>query len=252
MTAFTTVKESLAQASKLDTATNIMTDASNVAVGAVIQQYINKQWDPIAFISKKLKPAEMRYSTFDRELSAIYLAIKHFRHFIEGRQLHVITDHKLLTFALFTKSSKLTPRQIRHLDLISQFTTDVRHVNGSNNPLSRVETNALHIDSTNDIDFTAIAKAQHDDPDLLTLQSNAQPLELKAMPIPASDSTIICDVSTGVPRPYVPEKFRQAVFQSLHSLSHPSIRLHYQSFCLATHQQGHSKVGKVRQKSKIQ
>ena len=233
MTAFTTVKESLAQAAllfhpKLDAATNIITDASDVAVGAVLQQYINEQWHPIAIFSKKLTPAETRYSTFDRELLAIYLAIKHFRHFIEGRQFHVITDHKPLTFALFTKSSKLTPRQICHLDLISQFTTDVRHVNGLNNPqadaLSCVETNALHTDSTNDIDFTAIAKAQHDDPDLLTLQSNAQPLELKAMPIPASDSTIICDVSTGVPRPYVPEKFRQAVFQSLHSLSQHSIR----------------------------
>ena len=76
MTAFTTVKESLAQASllfhpKLDAATNIMTDASDVAVGAVLQQYINEQWHPIAFFSKKLKPAETRYSTFDRELLAI-------------------------------------------------------------------------------------------------------------------------------------------------------------------------------------
>ena len=47
---------------------------------------------------------------------------------------------------------------------------------------------------------------------------------VKAIPIPTSNSTIVCDVSTGVPRPYVPEKFRQAVFESLHSLSHPSIR----------------------------
>ena len=90
--------------------------------------------------------------------------------------------------------------------------------------LSRVETNALHTDSTNDIDFTAIAKAQHEDTDLLTLQSNAQPFELKAMLIPSSVSTVICNVSTGVPCPYVPEKFCQAVFQSLHSLSDPSIR----------------------------
>ena len=114
MTAFTTVKESFAQAPllfhpKLDTATNIMTDVSHVAVEAVLQLYINKQWHPIAFFSKKLTPAKTRYSTFDRELLAISLAIKHFRHFIEGPQFHVITDHKPLTFALFTKSSKLTP-----------------------------------------------------------------------------------------------------------------------------------------------
>ena len=70
-----------------------MTDASDVAVGAVLQQLIDNQWCPVAFFSTKLKPAETRYSTFDRELLAIYLGIKHFRHFVEGRQFHVLTDH---------------------------------------------------------------------------------------------------------------------------------------------------------------
>ena len=42
---------------------------------------------------------EKRYSTFDRELMAVYLAIKHFRHFLEGREFHVFTDHNPLTFA---------------------------------------------------------------------------------------------------------------------------------------------------------
>ena len=44
------------------------------------------------------------------------------------------------------------------------------------------------------------------------------------MPIPATNATIICDVSTGVPRPYVPSKFRRSVFNSLHSLAHPGVR----------------------------
>ena len=97
---------------------------------------------------------------------------------------------------------------------------------GSNNSvadaLSDVETNALHTDPANAIDFKAITEAQHNDPDLQS--SSTHSLKLKVMPIPTSDSTIVCDTSTGVPRPYVPERFRQAVFQSLHSLSHPSIR----------------------------
>ena len=66
-----------------------MADASDVAVGAVLQQYIDDRWCPVAFFSTKLKPAETRYSTYDRELLAIYLAIKHFRHFVEGRKFHV-------------------------------------------------------------------------------------------------------------------------------------------------------------------
>ena len=44
------------------------------------------------------------------------------------------------------------------------------------------------------------------------------------MPLPMSDSTIVCDVSTDVPRPYVPHTFRRAEFDSLHSLSHPGIQ----------------------------
>ncbi len=39
-----------------------------------------------------------------------------------------------------------------------------------------------------------------------------------------SDSTILCDTSTGVTRPLVPKDFRRVVFESLHDLSHPSIR----------------------------
>ena len=72
-----------------------------------------------------MKSTETKYSTFDRELLAMYLAIKHFQHFVEGCQFHVLRDHKTLTFAFSTQSSKLTPHQIRHLDFISQLTTDV-------------------------------------------------------------------------------------------------------------------------------
>ena len=180
----------------------------------------------MAFFSKKLKPAETKYSTFDRELLAVYLAIKRFRHFVEGRQFSITTDHKPLTFALFTKSSKLSPRQIRHLDYIAQFTTDIRYTKGSNNPvtdaLSRIKTNALH--SNCSVDLKEIAAVQETDSDLVKFQTITSSLKLKAMPLPSSDGTILCDTSTGVPHPYVPEQFRRKVFDSLHSLSHPRIR----------------------------
>ena len=84
-----------------DAPTCIATDASDHAVGAVLQQLVSGTWRPIAYFSKKLQPAESRYSTFDRELLAVYLAIRHFRHFVEGREfLHILTDHRPLTFSL--------------------------------------------------------------------------------------------------------------------------------------------------------
>ena len=78
-------------------------------------------------------PAETRYSTFDGELLAVYLAIRHFRHFLKGRDFHVLTDHKLLTHALHTRSDRHSPRQARQLDYISQFTSNIRHIHGSDN-----------------------------------------------------------------------------------------------------------------------
>ena len=139
-----------------------MTDASDKVVGAVLQQYVQDTWHPISFFSKKLKPAEMRYSTLDRELLAIYLAIKHFQHFLEGCQFHVLTDHKPVTYALHTHLDRHSPRQARQLNFISQFTSTIRHVQGEDNTvadaLSRVETNALITGQPPVVDFVAMAK----------------------------------------------------------------------------------------------
>ena len=49
-------------------------------------------------------------------------------------------------------------------------------------------------------------------------------LQLQELPAPTTDATLQCDVSTGTPRPYVPQQFRRSVFDSLHNLSHPGIR----------------------------
>ena len=206
-----------------------MTDASDVAVGAALQQQINGEWQPIAYFSKKMKPAETRYSTFDRELLAVYLAIKHFHHFLEGRQFYVLTDHKPLVHALTSHSDWQSPRQARHMDYISQFTTDIRHVRGADNAvadaLSWIRANALLKNTRPVIDFPAMAKAQQEDSQLTQLQSSPHSsLSLKAIPLVMTDSTILCDVSTGIPRPLVPSSWRRTVFDSLHSLSHPGIR----------------------------
>ena len=232
-TAFTRVKEALAEATLLvhpqsDAPTCLITDASDTAVGAVLQQRIDSVWSPLAYFSRKLSPAETRYSTFDRELLAVYLAIKHFRHIIEGRQFFVITDHKPLTFALASQSKNHSPRQIRHLDFISQFTSDIRFLRGTSNTaadaLSRVEVDALSqpLSSTPSVDFAAMARAQQDDPDLPNSADSS--LQLRQIPLPMADTTLLCDMSTGTPRPYVPQPFRHAVFDALHSLSHPGIR----------------------------
>ncbi|EFN71769.1 Uncharacterized protein F44E2.2, partial [Camponotus floridanus] len=108
-------------------------DASDSSVGAALQQRGEDGWEPLAFFSKKLSPTEEKYSAFDRELLAIYLAVKHFRHMVEARNFIIFTDHKPIIYSFKQKPDKCSPRQFRHLDFIGQFSTDIRHVSGSDN-----------------------------------------------------------------------------------------------------------------------
>jgi cleavage and polyadenylation specificity factor subunit 1 len=102
-------------------------------MGAVLQQSINNAWQPLSFFSKKMNPAQQKYSAYGRELLAVYEAVQHFRHMLEARHFTIFTDHKPLTFAFHQKRDNCSPRQFNHLDFIVQFTTDIRHISGQNN-----------------------------------------------------------------------------------------------------------------------
>ena len=75
----------------------IYTDASNLQLGAVVAQN-NK---PIAFFSRKLNPAQRRYTTTERELLAIVETLKEFRTILLGHKILVYTDHKNHTYTNF-------------------------------------------------------------------------------------------------------------------------------------------------------
>ncbi len=154
---------------------------------------------------------------------AIYLAIRHFRHLLEGRDFQVHTDHKPLTYALKAKPDRYSPREVRHLDYISQFTSDIRYVRGSDNivadALSRPDVNTL----TSDIDLKKLADLQTQDDSITELRKSSS-LQLRDAPLPASPGSILCDWSTGTPRPVVPQSYRKVVFEHFHAFSHPGIR----------------------------
>lgn len=85
----------------------LTTDASDTALGAVIQQQVKGEWQPLAFFSKKLNPAQTKYSPYDRELLAIYESVKYYQHMLEGRNFTIYTDHKPIHFP--TKSAPQLP-----------------------------------------------------------------------------------------------------------------------------------------------
>ena len=90
-------------------------------------------WQPLAFFSRKLSPAQQKYSAYDRKLLAIYEAVRHFRHMLKAHHFTILMDHKPWTFAFQQKKDKCSPRQFNHLDYISQFTTDIHHISGQDN-----------------------------------------------------------------------------------------------------------------------
>jgi len=72
----------------------ITTDASDYAVGVVYEQWVGGAWQPLTFFSRQLHPSEQKYSTFDRELLCLYLAIRHFHSLQGGRQFTAFVDQK--------------------------------------------------------------------------------------------------------------------------------------------------------------
>ncbi|GFS84845.1 hypothetical protein TNCV_2957291 [Trichonephila clavipes] len=199
-------------------------DASDYDIGGALHQVVDSELQPLAFFSRKLTSSEKSYSAYDRELLAIYSAIRHFRYMLEARDFTVLTDHKSLTYAFRQKSDKCSPRQIRQLDFISQFTTNIVHIPGSNNIAADVLSRVSAITFPSQIDYDCIAETQQTDQELHTLIASGTSLELKKVTFPNSSTEIMCDLSTGTSRPYIPKQHRQDVFSAMHNLSHPGIR----------------------------
>ena len=201
----------------------LSTDASGEAVGAVLQQRAREggAWEPLAYFSKKLRPPEMKYSAFDRELLAIYLGIRHFRHCLEGRDFPIFTDHRPLTFAMAKSAEPWSHRQSRHLEYISQYSTDIRHMAGADNAVADALSRAAIEEVRLGIDFDRTAEMQQQDSEIAASRTAVTALRWEDIAVGDGQRTLLCDVSTGVPRPLVPAAMRREVFDVVHGLSHP-------------------------------
>ncbi|POS82548.1 hypothetical protein EPUL_005935, partial [Erysiphe pulchra] len=117
------------------------TDASQKFLGAVLLQphlhFIDKQRSilhPIAYFSKKLNETQQRYSAQERELLCILLSLQHWRHWVEGGDVTVITDHQSLK-TIQTKSEQ-PARIIRFLDTIEHYGIRILYRKGKANVLA--------------------------------------------------------------------------------------------------------------------
>ena len=222
--AFEKAKDALAEATLLhhpsaDAEMTLTVDASDTAMGGQIEQKLGNRFVPIAFFSKKLSPAERKYSAFDRELLAIYSSIIHFKHYVEGRHFTIWTDHKPLTFAMGSMAER-SPRQTRHLSFIAEFSTDIRHIKGIRNEVADALSRVCAIEA---VDYEELAKEQASCPELKAWASDKS-VTLDVMPVDLNGHKVLCDISTGRSRPLVPLSMRRKIFDLHHQLSHPGPR----------------------------
>ena len=118
---------------------HLYTDASKDCVGATLAQRCahgkyKGHLRPIAFMSRKMQPAETRYPIREQELLAIVLALKQWFHLLRGpQQVHVHTDHKSLRY-LKTCPRPLTPRQARWSEFLEEYNLTLWYVPGLKNP----------------------------------------------------------------------------------------------------------------------
>ena len=139
--------------------------------------------------------------------------------------------------------------QTRQLATISEFTTDIQHIDGKDNfvadTLSRIPPQQVTLtdpseveqedtmpgfmfDAVNTVppglDYQAMSLAQQNNPDVQTYRTAITSLCLEDVPFSNGSFTLLYDVSTCTPRPVVPESWRRLVFDKIHSLSHPWAR----------------------------
>ena len=76
----------------------LTTDASDYALGAILSQGKIGKDPPIAYASRTLNDAEIKYTTTEKELLAMVFAIQHFRPYLFRRKFTLVTDHRTLVW----------------------------------------------------------------------------------------------------------------------------------------------------------
>ncbi|KAK1670258.1 hypothetical protein QYE76_058417 [Lolium multiflorum] len=119
----------------------IMCDASDFAIGAVLGQRVDKKLNVIHYASKTLDAAQRNYATTEKELLAVVFACDKFRSYIVDSKVTIHTDHAAIRYLMTKKDAK--PRLIRWVLLLQEFDLHIVDRKGADNPvadnLSRLE-----------------------------------------------------------------------------------------------------------------
>lgn len=198
----------------------IITDVSSTAIGAVLNQIVGGELEPLAFFSQNLNEVQRKYPAFDRELLAGYKAIRHFEPYIASSVVW-FTDHKPCIHALVATNPKVTMRALRHLQYISSIITKAEHISGIDNvvadTISRADCNAI-FETIPAIDLSRLYEEQMADTETRKyIENNGDKVKLVAQ----DNNNFYINTEKHNQRPIIPTDRRQQVFKIYHGMSHP-------------------------------
>ena len=140
--AFEKIKQDLTEAVTLnfedaDLPLILCSDASLTHAGAVLEQQTDKNdmatRRPLAFFSKAFPPRVRVRSTFNRELQSLYMAVKHFRYRLKGRELLIFVDSAALARAISNGHGVHSPTEEAMIQYILEFQPSITHIPGKEN-----------------------------------------------------------------------------------------------------------------------
>ena len=127
---------------KWDSPFELMCDASDFTIGAVLGQRIDKKCVAIYYTRKPLGEAQVNYTTTEKEFLAIIFALEKFCSYFLGSKVIVFTNHAALKFLLSKKETKARP--MRWILLMHKFDIEIKDRHGVENVvadhLSRLST----------------------------------------------------------------------------------------------------------------
>ncbi|GJT08116.1 reverse transcriptase domain-containing protein [Tanacetum coccineum] len=144
--AFETLKKKLTEAPILvvpdwNLPFELMCDASDFAIGAVLGQRKTKHFQPIHYASKTMTEAQIHYTTTEKEMLVVVYAFEKFRPYLVLSKSIVYTNHSALKYLLSKQDAKL--RLLRWVLLLQEFDIIIHDKKGTENlaadHLSRLE-----------------------------------------------------------------------------------------------------------------